>query len=58
MKKSPELAAKISQEINKISTCKNFFFPYLACVSEDYIISPFFNVTILSAKFANERTCF
>ena len=58
MKKSPELVAKISQEINKISTCENFFFPYLACVSADYAFFEFLNVTILSAKLRNETAKF
>jgi hypothetical protein len=36
--KSSRLAAKVSQEINNIPTCRIFFLPYLACISEDYTI--------------------
>jgi hypothetical protein len=58
VKKSPELAAKISQEINKISTCRKFFFPCLACISADYAFLKKVNVIILSAKLPNETARF
>jgi len=58
MKKSSELGAKISQEINKISTCRKFFFPYLACISADYAFFEFLRVMFLSAKLSNETAPF
>jgi hypothetical protein len=49
--KSLRLAAKVSQEINNIPTCENFFFPYLACVSADYAFILKMNVIALSSHF-------
>jgi hypothetical protein len=49
--KSPRLAAKVSQEINNIPTCENFFLPYLACISDDYAIFLKMNVIALSSHF-------
>jgi hypothetical protein len=49
--KSLRLAAKVSQEINNLPTCGNFFLPYLACVSADYAIFLKMNVIALSSDF-------
>jgi hypothetical protein len=49
--KSLRLAAKVSQEINNIPTCRNFFLPYLACISADYTIFFKMNVIALSSHF-------
>jgi len=49
--KSPRLAAKVSHEINNIPTCENFFLPYLACISADYVFFLKLNVTALSTHF-------
>jgi len=50
--KSSRLAAKVSQEINNIPTCGIFFFPYLACISADYVIFLKMNVMALSSDFS------
>jgi hypothetical protein len=55
VEKYPGLAAKISQEINKIPTSRKFFFPYLACVSANYGIFKIFFVKFLSAILRSER---
>ena len=34
--KFPKLAAKISQDVDKLLTIYYFFFPQLACVSEEF----------------------
>jgi hypothetical protein len=49
--KSLRLAAKVSQEINNIPTCRNFFLPYLACISADYAFFLKVNVIALSSHF-------
>jgi hypothetical protein len=50
--KSSRLAAKVSQEINNIPTCRIFFLSYLACISADYAFILKMNVIALSADFS------
>jgi len=45
-----ESVAKISKEINKISTCRKKFFPYPDCISADYEFLIFCNVIFLSVN--------